>query len=189
MLSRVLHKTYNNFKFGKLQKCEFQIGGGIRDLKTIGRYISIGARRVILGTSAFIDEKFFQIACETYGDKIAVGLDIKDDKVAIKGWNTKIDIEIEDAIERFEDLKVSLIVLTSVDRDGTLEGFNKNLIDDYLKVSSIPMIISGGIKDSSDLEQIKAMNDKRIYGVILGKSIYENKINLKNCIKEYSNVG
>ena len=173
----------------KNKKCEFQIGGGIRDLKTIGRYISIGARRVILGTSAFIDENFFQIACETYGDKIAVGLDIKDDKVAIKGWNTKIDIEIEDAIERFEDLKVSLIVLTSVDRDGTLEGFNKNLIDDYLKVSSIPMIISGGIKDSSDLEQIKAMNDKRIYGVILGKSIYENKINLKNCIKEYSNVG
>jgi phosphoribosylformimino-5-aminoimidazole carboxamide ribotide isomerase len=172
----------------KNKKCEFQIGGGIRDLKTIERYISIGAKRVILGTSAFIDEDFFQTACETYGDKIAVGLDIKDDKIAIKGWNTKIDMKIEDAISRFENLKVSLIVLTSVDRDGTLEGFNKNLTEDYLKLSNIPIIISGGIKDCRDLKQIKSMNDKRIYGVILGKSIYENRINFKDCIKEYGDV-
>ncbi|MBT89105.1 MAG: 1-(5-phosphoribosyl)-5-[(5-phosphoribosylamino)methylideneamino]imidazole-4-carboxamide isomerase [Spirochaetales bacterium] len=170
-------------------KCEFQIGGGIRNLKTIEDYMSIGAKRVILGTSAFIDEDFFQEACKMYLDKIAVGLDIKDDKVAIKGWNTKIDISLKDAIQRFENLKVPLIVLTSVDRDGTLEGFNKTLIKDYLKLSNIPIIISGGIKDESDLKEIQSMNDERIYGVILGKSLYEKKINLKNCIKEYSDVG
>ena len=82
-----------------------------------------------------------------------------------------------------------LIVLTSVDRDGTLEGFNKTLIENYLKLSSIPIIISGGIKGESDLKEIQSMNDERIYGVILGKSLYEKKINLKTCIKEYGDAG
>ena len=91
-------------------------------------------------------------------------------------------------LKRLEVLKVSLIILTSVDRDGTLQGFNKELIDEYLKISKIPVIISGGIKDNSDLNQIKLMDDERIYGAILGKSIYENKINLQDSIKEFENV-
>ena len=172
----------------KDKACDFQIGGGIRNLDTIESYLSLGARRVILGTSVFTDEAFFEEACKNFPTNIAVGLDIKDNKIAIKGWNNKIDIDLQDVLKKLNDLKVPLIVLTSVDRDGTLEGFNKDLIEKYLKISNIPVIISGGIKDNSDLQQIDSMNDKRIYGAILGKSIYENKINLQDSIRKFQNA-
>ena len=168
--------------------CEIQIGGGIRNVKTIESYIKIGASRVIIGTSAFTDEDFLDEACKAFPGKIAVGLDIKDNKIAIKGWNTKIDTTLYEAIKKFEDKGIGLIVLTSVDRDGTLEGFNKNLVLEYLENSTIPMIVSGGIKDHKDLEQINSLNNKLIYGTILGKSLYENRIDLKQCITDYQNV-
>lgn len=168
--------------------CEIQIGGGIRNVKTIESYIKIGASRVIIGTSAFTDEDFLDEACKAFPGKIAVGLDIKDNKIAIKGWNTKIDTTLYEAIKKFEDKRIGLIVLTSVDRDGTLEGFNKNLVLEYLENSTIPMIVSGGIKDHKDLEQINSLNNKLIYGTILGKSLYENRIDLKQCITDYQNV-
>jgi phosphoribosylformimino-5-aminoimidazole carboxamide ribotide isomerase len=175
-------------KIVKDTDCKFQVGGGIRTIETIDNYLSIGVRRVIIGTSAFTDKVFFEEACKTYGDRIAVGLDIKDGKIAIRGWNTKIDLSFEEALINFKKLQVSLIVLTSVDRDGTLEGFNEALIRKYLSISSIPVIISGGIKDSSDLDQIEHLNDERISGVILGKSLYENTINLRESIERYSVV-
>ena len=135
-----------------------------------------------------MQRNYIQEACKNFSNNIAVGLDIKDNKIAIKGWNSELDIKLIDVLKRLEVLKVSLIILTSVDRDGTLQGFNKELIDEYLKISKIPVIISGGIKDNSDLNQIKLMDDERIYGAILGKSIYENKINLQDSIKEFENV-
>ena len=168
--------------------CEVQIGGGIRNTKTVESYIKIGASRVIIGTSAFTDEVFLNEACKAFPGKIAVGIDIKDNKVAIKGWNTKINLTLSDAIKKFEDKGIELIVLTSVDRDGTLEGFNRNLVLEYLESSSIPMIVSGGIKDHTDLKQINSLNNKLIYGTILGKSLYENKIDFKKCITDYQNV-
>ena len=168
--------------------CEVQIGGGIRNTKTVESYIKIGASRVIIGTSAFTDEDFLNEACKAFPGKIAVGIDIKDNKVAIKGWNTKINLTLSDAIKKFEDKGIELIVLTSVDRDGTLEGFNRNLVLEYLSSSSIPMIVSGGIKDHTDLKQINSLKNKLIYGTILGKSLYENKIDLKKCITDYQNV-
>jgi len=168
--------------------CKFQVGGGIRSIETIEKYLSLGVERVIIGTSAFTEKGFLEKACEKFGSKIAVGLDIKDGKIAVRGWNTKIDMTIEDAIKDFSSLGVSLIVLTSVDRDGTLEGFNEELIEYYLSISDIPIIVSGGIKDSVDLDKIKKINNKNIYGVILGKSLYENSINLADCIKVYQDV-
>ena len=167
---------------------KIEIGGGIRNTKTVESYIKIGASRVIIGTSAFTDEVFLNEACKAFPGKIAVGIDIKDNKVAIKGWNTKINLTLSDAIKKFEDKGIELIVLTSVDRDGTLEGFNRNLVLEYLESSSIPMIVSGGIKDHKDLKQINSLNNKLIYGTILGKSLYENKIDLKKCITDYQNV-
>ena len=140
--------------------CEVQIGGGIRNTKTVESYINIGASRVIIGTSAFTDEDFLNEACKAFPGKIAVGIDIKDNKVAIKGWNTKINLTLSDAIKKFENKGIELIILTSVDRDGTLEGFNRNLVLEYLESSSIPMIVSGGIKDHTDLKQINSLNNK-----------------------------
>ena len=172
----------------KNNKCKFQVGGGIRNIETVEKYLSIGVERVIIGTAAFKNTSFLEEACNKYKDKVAVGLDIKDGKIAINGWNKKVELTIDEAIINFTTLGVSLIVLTSVDRDGTLEGINENLIDDYLSKSSIPMIVSGGVRDSSDLEKIKKINNDKIFGVILGKSLYEEKIDLIESIKVYQDV-
>ena len=172
----------------KNNKCKFQVGGGIRNIETVEKYLSIGVERVIIGTAAFKNTFFLEEACNKYKDKVAVGLDIKDGKIAINGWNKKVELTMDEAIVNFTTLGVSLIVLTSVDRDGTLEGINENLIDDYLSKSSIPMIVSGGVRDSSDLEKIKKINNDKIFGVILGKSLYEEKIDLIESIKVYQDV-
>ena len=172
----------------KNNSCEFQVGGGIRSIETIEKYLSIGVKRVILGTAVFTDETFLEKACELFGDKIAVGLDIKDGKIAIRGWNTKIDMSMESVLMNFKNIGVSMIILTSVDRDGTLEGFNEILINDYLKFSKIPIIISGGIRDSEDLKKISDINSSSIFGVILGKSLYEKTLNLSESVKVYQDV-
>ena len=97
-------------------------------------------------------------------------------------------MDFNDALKKFKEINIGLIILTSVDRDGTLEGFNQNLVSNYLNNSDIPLIISGGIKDENDLKVIKELKNKNIFGVILGKSLYENKIDLKKCIQDYENV-
>ena len=127
-------------------------------------------------------------ACKLYPEKIAVGLDIKDGKIAVSGWNKKIDLKFEEALLNFKKIGVAMIVLTSVDRDGTLEGIDENLIKNYINVSDIPMIVSGGVKDSVDLEKIKKIKSNSIFGVILGKSLYENRINLSDSLKVYQDV-
>jgi phosphoribosylformimino-5-aminoimidazole carboxamide ribotide isomerase len=97
-------------------------------------------------------------------------------------------MNFNDALKKFKEINIGLIILTSVDRDGTLEGFNQNLVSNYLNNSDIPLIISGGIKDENDLKVISELKNKNIFGVILGKSLYENKIDLKKCIQDYENV-
>ena len=169
-------------------QCKFQVGGGIRNLKTIDRYLSLGVERVIIGTAAFKDNSLLEKACKLYPEKIAVGLDIKDGKIAVSGWNKKIDLKFEEALLNFKKIGVAMIVLTSVDRDGTLEGIDENLIKNYINVSDIPMIVSGGVKDSVDLEKIKKIKSNSIFGVILGKSLYENRINLSDSLKVYQDV-
>ncbi|MFL2641281.1 MAG: 1-(5-phosphoribosyl)-5-[(5-phosphoribosylamino)methylideneamino]imidazole-4-carboxamide isomerase [Thermodesulfobacteriota bacterium] len=191
-LDGALEGSTKNFEIIKeivqTNNCEFQVGGGIRSIQTIEKYLSIGVKRVILGTAVFTDETFLEKACKLFGDKIAVGLDIKDGKIAIRGWNTKIDISMESVLSNFNRIGVSMIILTSVDRDGTLEGFNEILIKDYLKFSKIPIIISGGIRDSEDLKKIKDINASTIFGVILGKSLYEKTLNLSESVKVYQDV-
>ncbi len=172
----------------KSSNCKFQVGGGIRNIDTIEKYLSIGVERVIIGTAAFKDSSFLAKACQLYGERIAVGLDIKDGKIAVSGWNKKIDITMENALLNFKRVGVKMVILTSVDRDGTLEGFNEDLIQSYLKISDIRMIVSGGVRDSEDLEKISRLKSNNIFGVILGKSLYENRINFSNCIKVYQDV-
>jgi len=147
----------------KNSNCKFQVGGGIRNIDTIEKYLSIGVERVIIGTAAFKDASFLAKACELYGKRIAVGLDIKDGKIAVSGWNKKIDITMKEALLNFKRVGVAMIILTSVDRDGTLEGFNEDLIESYIKISDIPMIISGGVRDSKDLEKISRLKSNNIF--------------------------
>ncbi len=122
-----------------------------------------------------------------YPHNISVGLDIKEGKVAIQGWNQKMQVTLKDALAKLPK-ELSLIILTSVDRDGTLEGFNIDLVNEYLKYSSIPLVVSGGVRSEDDLKIIKNMENEKIFGVILGKSLYEEKLNLKKCILIYQDA-
>ena len=108
--------------------------------------------------------------------------------MAIKGWESKIRMGLKEALTKFRKKNIDLIVLTSVDRDGTLEGYNVELVNEYLKNTSVPLIVSGGIKNEDDLISISKLCNHTIYGVILGKSLYEDKINLKKCIEVYEDV-
>ena len=168
-------------------KCDLQIGGGIRNIETIESYLKLGIKRVILGTSAFKDPNFLKEALKKYPHNISVGLDIKEGKVAIQGWNQKMQVTLKDALVKLPK-ELSLIILTSVDRDGTLEGFNIDLVNEYLKYSSIPLVVSGGVRSEDDLKIIKNMENEKIFGVILGKSLYEEKLNLKKCILIYQDA-
>ena len=168
-------------------KCDLQIGGGIRNIETIDSYLKLGIKRVILGTSAFKDPNFLKEALKKYPHNISVGLDIKEGKVAIQGWNQKMQVTLKDALAKLPK-ELSLIILTSVDRDGTLEGFNIDLVNEYLKYSSIPLVVSGGVRSEDDLKIIKNMENEKIFGVILGKSLYEEKLNLKKCIIVYQDA-
>lgn len=169
-------------------QCEIQIGGGIRNIEIVDSYLSLGIRRVILGTSAFEDNVFLDRAIKENPGRIAIGIDIKDNFVAIKGWESKIRMGLKEALTKFRKKNIDLIVLTSVDRDGTLEGYNVELVNEYLKNTSVPLIVSGGIKNEDDLISISKLCNHTIYGVILGKSLYEDKIDLKKCIEVYEDV-
>ncbi len=163
-----------------------QIGGGIRSIEAIENYISMGAGRIILGTAAFLDSRFLTEACRRFPEKIAVGIDTKMGKVAVKGWKEVVDLEIESTLGVLESAGVSLIIHTNVDRDGTMEGVNLESVREFVKASPIPVIGSGGIASMEDIEKLSSLEELGLIGVILGKSIYTGRINLKEAIEKFS---
>ncbi|NIP29990.1 MAG: 1-(5-phosphoribosyl)-5-[(5-phosphoribosylamino)methylideneamino]imidazole-4-carboxamide isomerase [Candidatus Dadabacteria bacterium] len=165
--------------------CKIQVGGGIRNIETVENYINIGVSRVIIGTAAFKDFDFLQETCKLFPDKIAVGIDTKNGKIAIKGWEEVVDDNISDVINKFHQIGVSLIIHTNVDKDGTMEGIDVDPIADFIISSDLPVVASGGIASISDLEKIFSIKDENLYGVILGKSIYTKSIDLEEAIKRF----
>ncbi|NIT13385.1 MAG: 1-(5-phosphoribosyl)-5-[(5-phosphoribosylamino)methylideneamino]imidazole-4-carboxamide isomerase [Candidatus Dadabacteria bacterium] len=171
----------------KAVDCEVQLGGGIRELRTIDDYISSGISRIILGTAAFKDPDLLRGACNKYPGKIAVGIDTKGGKIAIKGWKETIEDSTEHVLNSLERAGVSMIINTNVDRDGTLEGIDTNSVSRFLDLSPVPVIASGGISTQDDLENLKNLNSDKLFGAILGKSIYQGTIDLKKAIERYHN--
>ncbi len=165
--------------------CNVQLGGGIRDLETADRYISAGVKRLIIGTRAFSDEEFIRELCKRYPGKISVGLDTKNNKIAVKGWKEVLDLDMDEAIKKLEISGASMFVHTNVDKDGTMEGINTEPIEKFINSCSVPVIASGGIATMEDLEKLSALKDKGLYGVILGKSIYSGSIDLREAVKRY----
>ena len=162
-----------------------QIGGGIRDIETIERYIYAGVKRVIIGTKAFLDDDFIKNACTRYPDQIAVGVDTKNNKIAIKGWKEVINISAGEVIKKLEGFGVSMFINTNVDKDGTMEGINPDPIKKFISLCSKPVIASGGIASMEDLEILSSLNTHGLHGVILGRSIYSGSIDLKSAIERY----
>ena len=149
-----------------------QLGGGIRDLDTIERYIDGGLRWVIIGTAAVKNPGFLKDACTAFGGHIIVGLDAKDGKVATDGWSKLTGHEVVDLARKFEDWGVESIVYTDIGRDGMLTGINIDATVKLAQALSIPVIASGGLAGIADIEKLCAVEDDGIEGVICGRAIY-----------------
>ena len=157
-----------------------ELGGGIRSMETVDKYLSIGVSRVILGTAAITDEDFLNEAIAKYGEKIAVGVDIKDGYVAIKGWTEKSQYTFEDFCKKMQDKGVKTLICTDISKDGAMKGTNRELYKSLSEKLSLDIIASGGV---STIDDIKALREMNLYGAIIGKAYYTNAIDLKEAIE------
>ncbi|OPJ60447.1 1-(5-phosphoribosyl)-5-[(5-phosphoribosylamino)methylideneamino]imidazole-4-carboxamide isomerase [Clostridium chromiireducens] len=167
-------------KIAKELKIPVELGGGIRSFETIKYLLDNGVSRVILGTIAMEDEELLKKAIETYGDKIAVGIDCKDGKVYGRGWLAGSDLDYIDFAQKMESLGVKNIIVTDISKDGTLEGPNVEMLRKLKETVSIDITASGGIKD---IENIKELIDIDLYGAITGKAIYAKTLSLEEAIE------
>ena len=153
-----------------------QLGGGIRDLDTIEKYIDGGLRYVIIGTAAVKNPGFLKDACSAFGGHIIVGLDAKDGKVATDGWSKLTGHEVVDLAKKFEDWGVESIIYTDIGRDGMLSGINVEATVRLAQALSIPVIASGGLAGMADIEQLCAVESEGVEGVICGRAIYSGDL-------------
>lgn len=157
-----------------------EIGGGIRDMATADKYFEAGVSRVILGTAAVTDEEFLLSAVEKYGDKIAVGADVKDGYIAIKGWIEKSHYSLNEFLDKMSNIGVKTIICTDISKDGAMKGTNLPMYSDLCKRYNLQLVASGGV---STLDDVKALADMGIYGAIIGKAYYTGAIDLKEAIE------
>ena len=157
-----------------------EIGGGIRNIQTVEKYLNSGVDRVILGTAAVKDEAFLKETIMKFGDKIAVGIDIKDGFVAIKGWTENSGIDPYEFTEKMQNLGVKYIICTDVSKDGAMKGTNLELYRELSKKFSINITASGGVSSIKDVAELRKMD---IYGAIIGKAYYVGAIDLREAIE------
>ena len=157
-----------------------EIGGGIRNEETVKKYIDAGVMRVILGTAALNDRAFLERVCGKYGDKIAVGADLKDGQVAVKGWLETSDVSGMDFLSQMQELSVKTVICTDISRDGAMRGTNRELYKTLSQKFTMDIVASGGV---STLDDIKALREMNLYGAIVGKAIYTGDINLSEAIE------
>lgn len=157
-----------------------EVGGGIRNMDTVRRYLNAGASRVILGTAAVTDPDFTARAVAQYGEKIAVGADLKDGKVAIKGWLETSQDTWEVFFEKMQALGVKTIICTDISKDGAMQGTNRDLYKLLTQRFSMHIIASGGV---SSLEDIQALKAAGVHGAIIGKAYYTGAIDLAQAVR------
>ena len=157
-----------------------EVGGGIRNMQTIESYLSIGVDRVILGTAAVTDPAFLEAALAKYAEKIAVGVDLKDGYVAIKGWTETSELTAHAFFEKMEKLGVKTIICTDISRDGAMKGTNRELYRELSGKFAIDLIASGGVSTLEDVQALAAMN---LHGAIIGKAYYIGAIDLRSAIE------
>ena len=153
-----------------------QLGGGIRDLATIEHWLALGVRRVILGTVAVKDPQLVHEACRAFPDRVVIGIDARGGKVAVEGWAETSELEAVELARRFEGAGAAAIVHTDVERDGAMGGPNLEATAALARAISIPVIVSGGVSSLDDLLAIKAAQDSGIVGAILGRALYDGRI-------------
>lgn len=156
-----------------------QVGGGIRDENRIKQYLELGVGRVILGTIAVKDREFLKDMVDKYGDKIVVGVDAKDGKVAINGWKEVTDIDSYDFCQQLADMGVSTVVYTDIGKDGGLEGTNISAYEKLGKNKGLNIVASGGVSFNEEIVKLRTL----VSAAILGKALYSGKLDLEECVK------
>ena len=156
-----------------------EVGGGVRSMEIVERCLDVGIDRVILGTAAVTDPTFLRAAVSKYGEKIAVGVDIRDGKVAIRGWTEKSAFDAFDFCRELQKIGVRTIICTDVSKDGAMQGTNRALYGELSKALNLDIIASGGV---STLEDIKALRALNLCGAIIGKAYYTGAIDLREAI-------
>ena len=157
-----------------------EIGGGIRNMETVRKYLSAGLDRVILGTAAVEDPTFLRKALDEYGDQIAVGVDVRDGFVAVKGWTEKSAMAFMDFCRDMERIGVKTLICTDISRDGAMRGTNREMYRMLSESLGLQITASGGV---STLEDVKSLRDMNLYGAIIGKAYYTGDIDLKKAIE------
>ncbi len=157
-----------------------EIGGGIRTMETVERYFSLGVDRVILGTAAVDDPAFLQAAVTRYGDRIAVGADVQDGCIAVKGWLERSPVTLQAFLQRLQRLGVSHVICTDISRDGAMRGTNLALYRELSESCQIAVTASGGVSTLADVAALRRME---LYGAIVGKAYYTGAIDLRQAIE------
>ena len=157
-----------------------EIGGGVRSLDTAEYYFSCGVDRVILGTAAVTDPAFLEAAVKEYGEKIAVGADVKDGEIAIRGWTEKSGVKLDDFMRKMVELGVGCVIVTDISKDGAMKGTNRELYRELSEKYGVPVTASGGVSDLSDVIALRELN---LYGAIIGRAYYNGAIDLKEAIR------
>ena len=159
-----------------------EIGGGIRNIESVKKYIDAGAEKVILGSAAIKSKKFLKEACEKFPNKIALGLDAKDGYLSVSGWKESSNQLTLDYLKEVNDYGVSRLIYTDINRDGMKRSPNFDETSKVAEISSCPVIISGGVSSLDDIKKAKSLNN--IEGIIVGKAIYDGDIQLEELVRE-----
>lgn len=157
-----------------------EVGGGVRSIEVIDRYINAGIDRVILGTASVTDRGFAKCAADKYGSKIAIGVDIKDGYVAVKGWTEKSALKAYDFCEEMQNAGISTLICTDISKDGAMQGTNTQLYKELSQMLNMQIIASGGV---SSLDDVKKLRELNLYGAIIGKGYYTKAIDLSEAIE------
>jgi phosphoribosylformimino-5-aminoimidazole carboxamide ribotide isomerase len=166
----------------KTVSVKVQVGGGIRNIDTVRRYLTSGVSRVVLGTAALTDRKFLEQACKEFPRRILIGLDARDGKVAMKGWTAVSETKAIDLLKELSGYELGAVIYTDIARDGMLDGPNIQALREVVERSSFPVIASGGITRVEDLMAIRSLGP-RIEGAIVGKALYDGKLDYASAVK------
>ena len=163
---------------------KIEVGGGVRTLDSIKRYVDVGVEKIILGSAAIKNKEFLKEACIKFKNKIALGLDAKNGNLSVSGWKENLNIKTLDFLKDVNDYGISRLIYTDINRDGTKDSPNFEETIKIADVSNCPVIISGGVSSMKDIKKAKELNNKNIEGIIIGKAIYDGDIKLDELAKE-----
>ena len=186
-LDGALEKKNNNENIIKeicrINKIKIQIGGGIRSLEHIERLLDFGVDKVILGTIAFENIEFLKIACNKFLNKIVLSVDVRNGYIALSGWTRQTNILASEFVKKIENMNLSRIIYTDINKDGTKSGPNLEETINLSNLTKTPIVISGGVSSIDDVINIKKSKSPNIEGIIIGKAIYDGNIDIKKLSK------